>query len=309
MAAWAKMKKRADKIRIDAKTEKKAKEMKNEFIELKRTIKDLESLSEVERNASRRDPETKKILPRGELIRIDMELKKEQKKYPNPTSIAEDLVANGADVNDSNPDGFTALMYAARNGHYKTVEHLLGLPGIDANKCNTLGCNAMHYAAQGAHKEICELLRKAGGVNRKVGDNTILNRTPKDMALKEEEDLLKHKQDYWQKVVKEGKFKLVEEYDDKTKEDKIVVPETPLFDSFSFVSPAAPYHFFANIPDPSSIKAPKEWKPNKWRISTIPDPACKIDPMPEGVFIKRWGSASKKCGPPVKDAKKETPPE
>jgi hypothetical protein len=37
-----------------------------------------------------------------------------------------------------------------------------------------------------------------------VGDHTILNRTPKDMALREEEDLLKHKQDYWQKVVKEG---------------------------------------------------------------------------------------------------------
>lgn len=36
------------------------------------------------------------------------------------------MVANGADVNDANPDGFTALMYAARNGHYKTVEHLLG---------------------------------------------------------------------------------------------------------------------------------------------------------------------------------------
>ena len=82
------MKKRADKIRIDAKVEKKAKEMKTEFIELKRAIKDLESLSEVERNASRRDPETNKILPRGELVRIDMELKKEQKKYPNPTSIA-----------------------------------------------------------------------------------------------------------------------------------------------------------------------------------------------------------------------------
>ena len=44
-----------------------------------------------------------------------------------------------------------------------------GLPNMDSNKCNNLGCNAMHYAAQGAHKEICELLRKAGGVNRKVG--------------------------------------------------------------------------------------------------------------------------------------------
>ena len=54
-----------------------------------------------------------------------------------------------------------------------------------------------------------------------------------------------------------GKFKLVEEFDAKTKENKINVPETPLFDSFSFVSPAAPYHFFANLPDPGTIKAPK----------------------------------------------------
>lgn len=46
--------------------------------------------------------------------------------------------------------------------------HTTGLPKIDSNKCNNIGCNAMHYAAQGAHKEICELLRKAGGVNRKV---------------------------------------------------------------------------------------------------------------------------------------------
>ena len=46
------------------------------------------SLPQVERAASRRDKETGKILPRGELIRIKMELDKEKKKYPNPKSIA-----------------------------------------------------------------------------------------------------------------------------------------------------------------------------------------------------------------------------
>ena len=45
-----------------------------------------------------------------------------------------------------------------------------------------------------------ELLRKAGQVNRKVGDYTILNRTPKEMALREEEDIKKHKEALWQKV-------------------------------------------------------------------------------------------------------------
>ena len=77
-------------------------------------------------------------------------------------------------------------MYAARNGHFETTQHLLGLPGIDPNKCNKIGCNALHYAAQNAHKDVCELLRKAGWVNRRLGDRTMLNRTPKDMALREE---------------------------------------------------------------------------------------------------------------------------
>lgn len=41
------MKRRADKIRIEAKVPKKAEEMRLELLSLKRTIKDLESLSEV----------------------------------------------------------------------------------------------------------------------------------------------------------------------------------------------------------------------------------------------------------------------
>ena len=228
-----------------------------------------------------------------------MVLDQEKKKYPNPTSIAESLVADGADPNDANQDGFTCLMYAARNGHFETTQHLLGLPGIDPNKCNTIGCNAMHYAAQNAHKDVCELLRKAGGVNRRVGDRTMLNRTPKDMALREEQELRDHKLAMWEKTVKERKYLLVEEYEKTAKEDKITVPETPLTPAFQFISPAAPYHFFANMPDPKDVKPPKEWKANRWRVSKVPDPSCKLDPMPESAFMKRSSPLPTPFFPPL----------
>jgi serine/threonine-protein phosphatase 6 regulatory ankyrin repeat subunit B len=86
---------------------------------------------------------------------------------------SEELIEKGADINEQNEDGFTALMFAARNGHHQTCLHLLCFPGIKVNQCNVLGCNAMHYAAQNAHKEVVELLRKTGRVNRKAADLTV----------------------------------------------------------------------------------------------------------------------------------------
>ena len=50
-----------------------------------------------------------------------MVLDQGKKKYPNPTTIIESLVADGADHNDANQDGLTCLMYAARNGNLETI--------------------------------------------------------------------------------------------------------------------------------------------------------------------------------------------
>ena len=61
------------------------------------------------------------ILPREEIVRKKMVLDQGKKKYPNPTTIAESLVADGADHNDANQDGLTCLMYAARNGNLETI--------------------------------------------------------------------------------------------------------------------------------------------------------------------------------------------
>jgi ankyrin repeat protein len=55
-------------------------------------------------------------------------------------------MCTGALVDYANEDGFTALMFAARNGHKETVEALL-TANADVTKRNLLGRNAMHYAA------------------------------------------------------------------------------------------------------------------------------------------------------------------
>ena len=36
---------------------------------------------------------------------------------------------------------------------------------------------------------------------------------------------------------------------------------------------------------------------NPWRISKIPDPACKLDDMEEKDYVNRWKSVYKKCKP------------
>ena len=41
------------------------------------------------------------------------------------------------------------------------------------------------------------------------------------------------------------------------------------------------------LQNPEAVKKeiPKEWKAGTWRISKVPDPACKVDPMPEQKFL------------------------
>ena len=69
--------------------------------------------------------------------------------------------AKGEDVNAKDDQfGWTALMYAATNGHTTVVEVLLD-KGADVNATDTKGRTALMLAVQNGRPEIVQLLEKA----------------------------------------------------------------------------------------------------------------------------------------------------
>eukprot|EP00961_Rhodomonas_salina_P132461 1782619-Rhodomonas_salina.2 len=56
-------------------------------------------------------------------------------------------------------------------------------------------------------------------------------------------------------------------------------------------------HQIFGMPNPASVETPKEWEAGRWRLSKVPDPACKIDPIPEAQFLEceRPSSSSMPC--------------
>lgn len=245
----------------------------------KRECKDKEAKQKVVTDywASLWHAKTEFVRNQQETEQLEKELKELKEKHPDSKTMLQELCEKGCDVNaarDDDMSNFTALMTAARNGNLETVEALLELPDIDVNKTNAYGANAMHYAAMYAHKEVCQALRK-GKVDRKV--KNAAGKIPKQLAMDEHEDLHNHKKEQWgAEVYKAGKFKLVEEFGKKDKEDDLI------------------YNKVFGVHKPDAVEPDKEWKPGKWRISLIPDPACKLDDFSERDFMKRWKSTAKK---------------
>ena len=212
-----------------------------------------------------------------EIVQLEEQLKRLKEEHPGSATLLQQLCEAGVDVNaarDDDDSNFTALMCAARNGNLESVEALLEIPDIDVEKTNKYGANAMHYAAMYAHKEVCQLLRKKK-VKRDV--KNAAGKIPKELAMDEHNDLLNHKKEQWgEKVYKQGQFKLVEEFG---KRDK---PDDPV------------YNNLFGMHKPEAVEPAKEWRPGVWRISKIPDPACKLDDLDEKDFMKRWKSTAKK---------------
>ncbi len=73
----------------------------------------------------------------------------------------EQLLKQGADVNEKKEDGTTALIRAVRKGHIEIVKTLIDA-GADVNVKYEHGGTALMDAAAWGHTEIAEILRQAG---------------------------------------------------------------------------------------------------------------------------------------------------
>lgn len=69
----------------------------------------------------------------------------------------EEAIMNGADVNAKTNKGFTALMYAAREGHTKTAEVLLK-HGANANEKDKKGKTALMLAKERGHTKVADII-------------------------------------------------------------------------------------------------------------------------------------------------------
>ena len=75
------------------------------------------------------------------------------------------LIDKGADIDNENRGGDTALVYASENGHFDVVKYLIE-KGSDVIKHS----NALWYASKNCHKEIVKLLIDSGAdINKEYG--------------------------------------------------------------------------------------------------------------------------------------------
>ena len=68
----------------------------------------------------------------------------------------------GADVNQADKDGTTALMVAPKKGHRDVVELLVGA-GADVNRADKDGTTAPMSASKKGHRDVVEALVGGGG--------------------------------------------------------------------------------------------------------------------------------------------------
>jgi ankyrin repeat protein len=77
------------------------------------------------------------------------------------TEEVQTLLVQGADLNATDNDGLTALMWAAKHCHIDIVQLLLA-KGADVNAKDNKGGTALIAAKREGHKEIVCILKEAG---------------------------------------------------------------------------------------------------------------------------------------------------
>ena len=96
--------------------------------------------------------------------------------YEENIEAVKKTLADGADVNAKDDNGWTPLHWAAVIGHKEVSEYLITM-GADVNAAETVsGMTPLHFAAAGDQKEIVELLLASGAdVNAKDEPRRIKN--------------------------------------------------------------------------------------------------------------------------------------
>ena len=94
-----------------------------------------------------------------------------QKRYTNNQLIGavksrdegkiRDLLEKGADINATDEDGWTVLIYASNNGHLEIVRLLLE-KGANINVTNQYGYTSLMRASKNGYLETVKLLLKNG---------------------------------------------------------------------------------------------------------------------------------------------------
>lgn len=97
--------------------------------------------------------------------------------------LVQNAIADGANINDNSElDNFTALHYAAQNGHSEIVDLLLML-GANVNATTSYGNTPLHQACIGDHVECVKLLLNAGARRDVINRD---NYFPSDMTENKE---------------------------------------------------------------------------------------------------------------------------
>lgn len=86
-------------------------------------------------------------------------------------------------VNDTDGDGMTMLMWACDRGHLDVVKYLVE-HGADVNKRDSDGQTCLHYAVSCEHVEVVKYLASLSAIDSKIADAEGL--TPRDLTQNKE---------------------------------------------------------------------------------------------------------------------------
>ena len=97
--------------------------------------------------------------------------------------VRELLIRPKINVNKANAYGDTALIWASRNGHARAVKHLIAHNDIEINQADSGGRTALYHASQDGYLEVVNLLCNHSQINVNKGEPEF-GETPLYMAAK-----------------------------------------------------------------------------------------------------------------------------